>query len=68
MSDIENGLRMLLRDSDEIKALIPVTWIPNAQDTTQLDTQGISLDAKSSKRMLAVISHRDSVDGHQEGR
>ena len=67
MADIA-GLRLFLRDSDDVKASIQVLSIPDSQDTSTSDTQLINAVSPTFKTILSVISHKDSVDQHEEGR
>ncbi len=70
MADLDNGLKMLLRASDDVKATLEVLVIPTASDT-QIDTPVNHRQYVSNfrtRRIIAVISHRDELDHHEEGR
>ncbi len=70
MADLDNGLKMLLRASDDVKATLEVVVIPTASDT-QIDTPVNYRQYVSNfrtRRIIAVISLRDELDHHEEGR
>ncbi|KAF9029575.1 hypothetical protein BDZ89DRAFT_717233 [Hymenopellis radicata] len=70
MADLDNGLKMLLRASDDVKATLEVLVIPTASDT-QIDTpvhyRQPTVSNFRTRRIVAVISHKDELDHHEEG-
>lgn len=63
MSTALNDVRELLRSTDEVRAVLEVTSIPSSTDAEPTSGQQ---DA-ASKRILAVISHKDDWDLTEEG-
>jgi phosphatidylinositol-bisphosphatase len=60
MSNALADIRELLRSTDEVKAVLEATLIPNPSDAEPDEDAG-------NKRILAVISHKDDWDLIEEG-
>ena len=60
MSHVLGDIRELLRSTDEVKAVLEATLIPNPSDAEPDEDVG-------NKRILAVISHKDDWDLIEEG-
>lgn len=65
MADLLSSLGLLLRAPDEIKVTLLTSLVPYPNSAASIDSSP-TLDQDS--RILAVISHRDELDRHEEGR
>ncbi|KAK0486312.1 DNase I-like protein [Armillaria novae-zelandiae] len=62
MTDLATSLRLLLRSSDDVKFTLEASALTPA--TTEGDGDAITLQ---SKRVLAVVSHKDELNTLEEG-
>jgi hypothetical protein len=60
MSDAIESVRQIIRSSDELKTVLEATLISG-------DSEPAPSEAAESKRILAVVAHKDDWDLIEEG-
>jgi phosphatidylinositol-bisphosphatase len=64
MSHALDDVRELLRSSDEVKAILEATVIPNSNGS---EPPRAPPEVAEDRRILAVVSHKDDWDLIEEG-
>lgn len=70
MAGMDNSIRLLLRPTDAIKFILECYLLYTPDSTKDADESGSTATTLASrhKRIVAVVTHKDEIDGWEEGR